>query len=130
MDHVDFEIVGLSSHTNGRCAPSIKYAVIKYAPGRRGLAKAVVPLEWRGKWAGGWGEGKGARGIRQRRRRRLARRVVSGGCDSGTVAQPNKTELAGLQKGTKMEGGTGPMEKEGRWWWRTRRRRRRRPGNQ
>eukprot|EP00977_Amphora_coffeiformis_P018066 scaffold6122_cov184-Amphora_coffeaeformis.AAC.5 len=30
--------------------------------GRRGLAKAVVPLKWRGKWAGGWGEGKGARG--------------------------------------------------------------------
>eukprot|EP00977_Amphora_coffeiformis_P021848 scaffold10021_cov146-Amphora_coffeaeformis.AAC.1 len=30
--------------------------------GRRGLAKAVVPLKWRGKWARGWGEGKGARG--------------------------------------------------------------------
>eukprot|EP00977_Amphora_coffeiformis_P012441 scaffold3075_cov134-Amphora_coffeaeformis.AAC.8 len=30
--------------------------------GRRGLAKAVVPLKWRGRWARGWGEGKGARG--------------------------------------------------------------------
>eukprot|EP00977_Amphora_coffeiformis_P028099 scaffold34694_cov253-Amphora_coffeaeformis.AAC.1 len=30
--------------------------------GRRGHAKAVVPLKWRGKWAGGWEVGKGARG--------------------------------------------------------------------
>eukprot|EP00977_Amphora_coffeiformis_P023570 scaffold13633_cov89-Amphora_coffeaeformis.AAC.1 len=29
--------------------------------GRSGLVKAVVPLKWRGKCAGGWGEGKGAR---------------------------------------------------------------------
>eukprot|EP00977_Amphora_coffeiformis_P020127 scaffold7889_cov127-Amphora_coffeaeformis.AAC.1 len=37
--------------------------------GRRGVAKAVVPLKWREKWAGGWGEGKGARGNTATRRR-------------------------------------------------------------
>eukprot|EP00977_Amphora_coffeiformis_P018065 scaffold6122_cov184-Amphora_coffeaeformis.AAC.4 len=34
---------------------------------------AVGPLKWREKWAGGWGEGKGARGNTATRRRTAKR---------------------------------------------------------